>query len=90
MVWVQEEKDVSGSWETGIPYEARTLLFKALNNLIERSLLTRWYNHTHTQKTKQERKYPGIKADVSELIAIPVQAPFSVSAITYIIHHKGF
>ena len=37
----QEVEEVSGSWETGIPYEARTLLFKALNNLIERSLLTR-------------------------------------------------
>jgi len=26
----------SGSWETGLSYECRTLLFKALHNLIER------------------------------------------------------
>jgi mediator of RNA polymerase II transcription subunit 13 len=25
-----------GSWETGLSYECRTLLFKALHNLIER------------------------------------------------------
>lgn len=31
----------SGSWESGIPYETRTLLFKAVNNLIERSLLSK-------------------------------------------------
>ena len=36
---LKEVTELSGSWETGIPYEARTLLFKALNNLIERSLL---------------------------------------------------
>ena len=33
---LKEITESSGSWETGIPYEARTLLFKALNNLIER------------------------------------------------------
>ena len=33
---LKEVSESSGSWETGIPYEARTLLFKALNNLIER------------------------------------------------------
>ena len=33
---LKEISESSGSWETGIPYEARTLLFKALNNLIER------------------------------------------------------
>ena len=33
--------DCGGSWEGGIPYEVRTLLFKAVNNLIERSLLSR-------------------------------------------------
>ena len=38
---LKEDSDSSGSWETGIPYEARTLLFKAVNNLIERSLLSR-------------------------------------------------
>ena len=32
-----------GSWESGIPYEARTLLFKAVNNLIERSLLSKHF-----------------------------------------------
>ena len=26
----------SGTWENQLPYEARTLLYKALNNLIER------------------------------------------------------
>ena len=31
---LKEIADCSGSWEAGIPYEARTLLFKALNNLI--------------------------------------------------------
>jgi len=38
---LKEIAESSGSWETGIPYEARTLLFKALNNLIERSLLSK-------------------------------------------------
>ena len=38
---LKEIADCSGSWEAGIPYEARTLLFKALNNLIERNLLSR-------------------------------------------------
>ena len=33
---LKEIKDISGTWENGLPYEARTLLFKALNNLIER------------------------------------------------------
>jgi hypothetical protein len=33
---LKEIEDVSGTWENGLPYEARTLLFKALNNLIER------------------------------------------------------
>lgn len=30
------EADISGTWENQLPYEARTLLYKALNNLIER------------------------------------------------------
>ena len=34
-----EVEDMGGSWENGLTYEARTLLFKALNNLIERSLV---------------------------------------------------
>jgi len=38
---LKESSDCSGSWESGIPYEARTLLFKAVNNLIERSLLSK-------------------------------------------------
>ena len=33
---LEEIKDCAGEWENGLPYEARTLLFKALNNLIER------------------------------------------------------
>ena len=33
---LKEVPDVSGTWENGLPYEARTLLYKALNNLIER------------------------------------------------------
>ncbi|GFR23142.1 mediator of RNA polymerase II transcription subunit 13 [Trichonephila clavata] len=32
-----------GSWESGLSYECRTLLFKALHNLIERCLLSRGY-----------------------------------------------
>ena len=38
---LKEAEESNGSWESGIPYEARTLLFKAVNNLIERSLLSR-------------------------------------------------
>ena len=38
---LKENEESSGSWESGIPYEVRTLLFKAVNNLIERSLLSR-------------------------------------------------
>jgi hypothetical protein len=33
---LEEISGISGTWENGLPYEARTLLFKALNNLIER------------------------------------------------------
>jgi mediator of RNA polymerase II transcription subunit 13 len=33
---LKEVPDVSGTWENVLPYEARTLLYKALNNLIER------------------------------------------------------
>ena len=33
----------SGTWEIGLTYECRTLLFKALHNLIEKSLLTKGY-----------------------------------------------
>ena len=33
---LKEVPDISGSWENVLPYEARTLLYKALNNLIER------------------------------------------------------
>lgn len=38
---LKEVKEISGTWENGLPYEARTLLFKALNNLIERSLVSK-------------------------------------------------
>ena len=38
---LEEVVESSGSWESGIPYEARTLLFKAVNNLIKRSLLSK-------------------------------------------------
>ena len=33
---LKEVNDISGTWENVLPYEARTLLYKALNNLIER------------------------------------------------------
>lgn len=33
---LKEIEDKSGTWETGLDYEARTLFFKALNNLLER------------------------------------------------------
>ncbi len=33
---LEEIEDMQGSWENGLTYEARTLLFKALNNLVER------------------------------------------------------
>ena len=33
---LKEESAISGTWENVLPYEARTLLYKALNNLIER------------------------------------------------------
>ena len=33
---LKEVPDSSGTWENVLPYEARTLLYKALNNLIER------------------------------------------------------
>eukprot|EP00095_Tigriopus_kingsejongensis_P006785 maker-scaffold794_size96255-snap-gene-0.18 protein:Tk06785 transcript:maker-scaffold794_size96255-snap-gene-0.18-mRNA-1 annotation:"thyroid hormone receptor-associated" len=38
---LQEARDISGNWENGLKYEARSLLFKALNNLIERNLLSK-------------------------------------------------
>lgn len=51
--WYGEEPDLSnlicpelqemetGSWDSGLSYECRTLLFKALHNLIERCLISR-------------------------------------------------
>ncbi|XP_054167934.1 mediator of RNA polymerase II transcription subunit 13-like [Oppia nitens] len=33
----------TGSWETGLSYECRTLLFKAFHNIIERCLLSRGF-----------------------------------------------
>ncbi|XP_035216520.1 mediator of RNA polymerase II transcription subunit 13-like, partial [Stegodyphus dumicola] len=55
--WYGEEPDLTGlvsseltadpehgSWESGLSYECRTLLFKALHNLIERNLLSRGYS----------------------------------------------
>ena len=33
---LKEISDISGTWENVLPYEARTLFYKALNNLIER------------------------------------------------------
>ena len=33
---LKDVPDISGTWENVLPYEARTLLYKALNNLIER------------------------------------------------------
>ncbi|RWS17807.1 Mediator of RNA polymerase II transcription subunit 13-like protein [Dinothrombium tinctorium] len=53
--WYGEEPDLSelvsnelseveqGSWENGLSYECRSLLFKALHNLIERCLLSRGF-----------------------------------------------
>ena len=38
-----QDKAASGSWEEGVPYECRTLLFKALHNLIERNLFAAGY-----------------------------------------------
>lgn len=35
---LKEVPDISGTWENVLPYEARTLLYKALNNLIERQV----------------------------------------------------
>jgi hypothetical protein len=36
---LKEVPDISGTWENVLPYEARTLLYKALNNLIERHVI---------------------------------------------------
>lgn len=33
--------DEDGAWETGLTYECRTLLFKAIHNLLERCLMNR-------------------------------------------------
>ncbi len=33
---LKEVPEISGTWENALPYDARTLLYKALNNLIER------------------------------------------------------
>ena len=33
---LKDVPDIAGTWENVLPYEARTLLYKALNNLIER------------------------------------------------------
>ncbi len=33
---LKEVTSASGTWENALPYEARMLLYKALNNLIER------------------------------------------------------
>jgi mediator of RNA polymerase II transcription subunit 13 len=64
---LKEISDCSGSWEAGIPYEARTLLFKALNNLIERSLLSRefvrigkWFVQPYDGSADQQQR-PGAK-----------------------------
>jgi len=38
---LKDVPDISGTWENVLPYEARTLLYKALNNLIERNLLSK-------------------------------------------------
>ncbi|GFS56681.1 mediator of RNA polymerase II transcription subunit 13 [Nephila pilipes] len=55
--WYGEEPDLTGlvspdlttdpeqgSWESGLSYECRALLFKSLHNLIERSLLSRGFS----------------------------------------------
>ncbi|GIZ02980.1 mediator of RNA polymerase II transcription subunit 13-like [Caerostris extrusa] len=55
--WYGEEPDLTGlvspdltadseqgSWESGLSYECRTLLFKALHNLIERNLMSRGFS----------------------------------------------
>ena len=53
--WYSQEPDLSeyiskelheveqGSWENGLSYESRTLLFKAFHNLIERNLLSKGF-----------------------------------------------
>ncbi|CAB3370318.1 Hypothetical predicted protein [Cloeon dipterum] len=71
--WYGEEPDLSnlvasdqlvadneqGSWESGLSYECRSLLFKALHNLIERCLLShdfvrlgKWFVQTHSDSEK--------------------------------------
>ncbi|XP_014240238.1 mediator of RNA polymerase II transcription subunit 13 isoform X2 [Cimex lectularius] len=71
--WYGEEPDLSalvspellssdseqGSWESGLSYECRSLLFKALHNLIERCLLSRdfirlgkWYVQPYDSSEK--------------------------------------
>ncbi|BES95592.1 Mediator of RNA polymerase II transcription subunit [Nesidiocoris tenuis] len=76
--WYGEEPDLSnyvspdllsseggehGSWESGLSYECRSLLFKALHNLIERCLLSRdfvrlgkWYVQPYDSSTKVQEK----------------------------------
>ncbi|KAG8288494.1 Mediator of RNA polymerase II transcription subunit 13-like, partial [Homalodisca vitripennis] len=51
-----------GSWESGLSYECRSLLFKALHNLIERCLLSRdfvrlgkWFVQPYDGSEKQEK-----------------------------------
>ncbi|KAL1132824.1 hypothetical protein AAG570_010776, partial [Ranatra chinensis] len=52
-----------GSWEGGLSYECRSLLFKALHNLIERCLLSRdfvrlgkWYVQPYDSSEKMIEK----------------------------------
>lgn len=75
--WYGEEPDLSslvapellsadgeqGSWESGLSYECRSLLFKALHNLIERCLLSRdfvrigkWYVQPYDSSEKMLEK----------------------------------
>lgn len=49
-----------GSWENGLSYECRTILFKAFHNLIERCLLSkgfarfgRWFTHPSLHQPSQ-------------------------------------
>ncbi|XP_046680000.1 mediator of RNA polymerase II transcription subunit 13 isoform X3 [Homalodisca vitripennis] len=75
--WYGEEPDLSGivsqellategeqgSWESGLSYECRSLLFKALHNLIERCLLSRdfvrlgkWFVQPYDGSEKKQEK----------------------------------
>ncbi|XP_018318970.1 mediator of RNA polymerase II transcription subunit 13 isoform X4 [Agrilus planipennis] len=85
-----------GSWESGLSYECRSLLFKALHNLIERCLLSRdfvrigkWFVQPHEGGSKSTEASSSSSTHLSFSFAFFVHGESTVCASVDVRQHPA-